>query len=491
MTASPSTYNAERGGAIFTVFLLCSFVGILAAGTFAFTLISHAAPWSPSFYEKDPPIIEWVQEPLGIGADQAPVKLKVSDSGAGLDEVLVRISQRNRPHELVKRKSGNETVRTQNIDLTIDAKALALREGKAELEVLAFDRTLWSNGTKVTLPLPVDFAKPRIDVITPQQNGVEGGVELVFYKVVGKRPDQQGVEQNSELYPGYPAALWNDSFKHYEDLYFSFYPIPIGFNDETHKMKLTARDTIGNLAIAPFNYRVKKRRFAAHTTPLDLARITSIATRLAAFIHKNGLKTSAPIEAQSAVSPSQVKELIATAKTFDEATLSDPWTSGDGKRYWSTSFGRPVTTLPSSTMGEERSIVYDGVALTSGHAPGVRFGVSTRQTVSSTNAGRVAFVGELGTYGTTVVLDHGFGLTTTYAHLSEASVKLGQEVPQGASIGRTGDTGLALSEEVYYETRLHGVPVSPNEWWDSTWIEDHIQKKVSFVQGTLIGNPGE
>jgi murein DD-endopeptidase MepM/ murein hydrolase activator NlpD len=392
----------------------------------------------------------------------------------------------------VKRKSGPEVIHTQSIDLTIDAKALALREGKAELEVLAFDRTLWSNSTKVALPLPVDFAKPRIDVITPQQNGVEGGVELVFYKVVGKRPEKQGVEQNGSLYPGYPAALWNDSFKHYEDLYFAFFPLPIGFADESHEMKLTARDTIGNLAIGAFNYRVKKRRFSPHSSQLELTRITSIASQLASFARKNGLRTTIPLSAtEQAISPDQLRELIVAVKTFDEATLSDAWTSGDGRKYWSGSFARPVTTLPSSTMGELRSYMYDGTIIASGHAPGVRFGVSTRQQVSATNGGRVAFAGELGTYGTTVVIDHGFGLTTTYSRLSELTVKVAQEVTQGYPIGRTGETGLALGEEVYYETRLHGVPVSPNEWWDSTWLEDHVQKKVSFVQGTLIGNPGE
>lgn len=90
-----------------------------------------------------------------------------------------------------------------------------------------------------------------------------------------------------------------------------------------------------------------------------------------------------------------------------------------------------------------------------------------------------------------MIIDHGFGLATVYAHLSDTNVKPGDEITRGQQIGMTGSTGLAQSEEVYFETRLHGVPVSPNEWWDDTWVNDHIQNKTAFVQKTLIGEPGE
>jgi murein DD-endopeptidase MepM/ murein hydrolase activator NlpD len=78
-----------------------------------------------------------------------------------------------------------------------------------------------------------------------------------------------------------------------------------------------------------------------------------------------------------------------------------------------------------------------------------------------------------------------------YAHLSEASVKVGDEVTLGQALGKTGTTGLSQSEEVWFELRVHDVPISPNEWWDPTWVKDHIDNKISFVQRALIGAPGE
>jgi septal ring factor EnvC (AmiA/AmiB activator) len=133
----------------------------------------------------------------------------------------------------------------------------------------------------------------------------------------------------------------------------------------------------------------------------------------------------------------------------------------------------------------------NGQELLKGPALGARFQVSARQKVSAANSGRVTFVDTLPLNGTTIVIDHGFGLASVYAHLSASLVKPGEEVTKGQAIGQTGTSGLAQSEEVYFEIRLHGVPVSPNEWWDDTWITDHIQNKTAFVQRTLIGEPGE
>ncbi len=479
--------HPERGGAVFSLFLIIVFFGILTGGVVVFTMISHASPWSPSFYEHDSPTIEWVNEPVGIGADQAKATLRVSDSGAGLDEVVIRISQRNKPIELVKRKSGKQRVQNQEIDLTIDAKTLALREGKAELEVLAFDRTLWSNSARVTLPLPVDFGKPRIDVITTQQNAVEGGVEVVFFKVVGKQPVEYGVEKTRNIFRGYQAKFWDQSFKNYDDLYFAFFPIQIGFDEQQDRLKLTARDDIGNIAHAPFNYRVKKRRFPTTTTSIDLDKATHIANSLTTFASQHKL----PLPSATAQFPQRLASLIKSTATHDTAVLSDVYHKSEGKKYWTGSFGRPVTFLPSSSFGETRTYTVEGAPVFSSTGEGIHFGVSSRQIVSATNVGKVVFVGTLGFYGTVVVLDHGFGLTTSYSHLSEATVSAGQEVTTGTPLGKTGSSGFSNREEVLYETRLHGVAVSPNEWWDSTWVEDHINKKIAFVQGTLIGNPGE
>jgi murein DD-endopeptidase MepM/ murein hydrolase activator NlpD len=315
---------------------------------------------------------------------------------------------------------------------------------------------------------------------------VIGGSELVFYKVVGKQPDSQGVFSDGVLYPGFPAKYWDDSFKHYDDLYVAFFPIPQDFDDSKDAMSLLARDNIGNAATASFNYRTRPRRWGSFTITLDDTKADALKNALASHPSNDAIKARL-----SGDLVTDLRYLIKASARHDESVLSDPLSQTEGRRLWTTSFGRPVSVYPSNSAGDQRTIVLKGQELVKGPAVGARFQVSSRQKVVAANNGRVTFVDTLPLNGTTVVIDHGFGLASVYAHLSSANVKPGEEVAKGQQIGQTGSSGLAQSEEVYFEMRLHGVPVSPNEWWDDNWITDHVQNKTSFVQKTIIGEPGE
>lgn len=478
-------YQRERGGAVFTTFLTVLFFSIIGAGLFAFIQVAKVNPLNPLFLESNAPEIELGEDLLGLGADPVSIPISVRDAGIGLDEVTVRISQNNQPRELLKKKAlqGNKS---EEFTITINSKELGLREGKAELQVVAFDQSLWSNGSKVSKNLIVDFLKPHISVVTPQQNAVLGGAELVFYKVAGKRPDAQGVISRGSLYPGFPAKYWDEAFKSYDDLYLAFFPVPHGFDDSTDKMSLIARDTIGNAATANFNYRVRNRKWNSFHFQLDDVRAESLKSLLGS--HESNESVKARFSGDLVT---DLRYLIKASARHDESILSDPLSRTEGRRLWAGSFSRPVSSYPSNTAGDQRVIIVKGQEVTKSPAAGSRFGVSSRSKVVAANTGRVTFVGDLILHGTTVVIDHGFGLATVYAHLSEATVKVGDDITKGQLIGKTGTSGLSQGEEVYFETRLHGVPVSPNEWWDENWVHDHIDKKVAFVQTDLVGGTSE
>jgi len=84
----------------------------------------------------------------------------------------------------------------------------------------------------------------------------------------------------------------------------------------------------------------------------------------------------------------------------------------------------------------------------------------------------------LGIYGNTVIIDHGYGLMTIYAHLSSIAVKEGQKVAREEIIGRTGETGLAGGDHLHYCTLLAGLPVNPLEWSDGNWVKNRIARKL-------------
>jgi murein DD-endopeptidase MepM/ murein hydrolase activator NlpD len=75
--------------------------------------------------------------------------------------------------------------------------------------------------------------------------------------------------------------------------------------------------------------------------------------------------------------------------------------------------------------------------------------------------GTVRYVGYKGGYGEVVVVDHGHGVETSYAHLSSARVKPGALVEEGEEIGRTGSTGWSTGPHLFFEVYEDGVPRNP------------------------------
>lgn len=64
-------------------------------------------------------------------------------------------------------------------------------------------------------------------------------------------------------------------------------------------------------------------------------------------------------------------------------------------------------------------------------------------------------------YGNSILIDHGYGITTRYGHLSKIDVVVGQEVKRGQIIGAVGMTGRATGPHLHYEVHIHDAPVNP------------------------------
>lgn len=477
-----SNRNSECGGAVFSVFLLAMFMSIVGAGIMAFSQLTHTNPLSPSFLEETPPELQWHEEPRGLGAEAAKLSLRVSDKDSGLDEIIVRISQKNQPRELVRKKFDSTQVKQETIDFMINPKELGFREGNVELQVLAFDKALWNNGSRLSKIVEVNFLKPQIAVLTPQQNGVLGGSELVFYKVTGKAPDTQGVVGQGSLYPGFKAEGWSDEFAGHHSVYLAFYPIPASFREGSDSMQIVARDNLGNSANAPFNYRIRNRSWSSFRTSFSEEQASKLKESLVSYAQREKISMR-----PTGNLINDFKALLKLLAVSDESFLGAALAESEPRRLWHDAFSPPAPSAPNNSAGDQRVVMVGTQEVLRGAAAGVRFPVSRRTPVTAANGGKVAFIGELGLLGNTIVIDHGLGLSTVYGHLSDVQVQRGTMVEKGGSIGNTGTTGLAQSEEVYFETRLHGVPVSPNEWWDQTWVTDHIENKVAFVQRDLTG----
>ena len=137
--------------------------------------------------------------------------------------------------------------------------------------------------------------------------------------------------------------------------------------------------------------------------------------------------------------------------------LAAVWESPASERLWSDRFVRPVPDPANSAFGTHS--VYNGEPR-SQHG-GADFLSPTGRPVKAPGGGRVVLAGSRYFTGDTVVLDHGQGLFSLFAHLSEINVKHGDLVAAGVVVGKVGATGRVTGPHLHWTVRLNGARVDP------------------------------
>ena len=145
-----------------------------------------------------------------------------------------------------------------------------------------------------------------------------------------------------------------------------------------------------------------------------------------------------------------------------------------------------------SAFADRRTFLYQGKEVDQQFHLGFDLASVQRAPVPAGNAGIVVLARYFGIYGNAVVVDHGYGLMSLYAHLSSIEAVVGREVARGQTLGQTGATGLAGGDHLHFTMLLQGLPVNPNEWWDAHWIDDRLVRKLgTALPFTPSGHEGQ
>lgn len=111
---------------------------------------------------------------------------------------------------------------------------------------------------------------------------------------------------------------------------------------------------------------------------------------------------------------------------------------------------------------------------------GVDLSAGTGTPVHVAGDGVVASAEWSGRYGKLIVVDHGNGVQTYYAHLSAFNVMPGQDVRLGQIIGLSGGTGRVTSPHLHYEVRMRGTPVNPYPYLTKTFVAATPKSELPF-----------
>ena len=166
------------------------------------------------------------------------------------------------------------------------------------------------------------------------------------------------------------------------------------------------------------------------------------------------------LDSDAADIESEIKVAVARARASEARRASEAKKKGETYTpppKHSGGFSRPTGGSITSSFGMRFHPILKYTRMHSG----IDFGGGYGAAVFSAGAGTVISAGSKGSYGSTVVIDHGGGLSTVYGHLSRISVSEGQTISSHQRVGSIGSSGLSTGPHLHFEVRVNGHAVNP------------------------------
>ncbi len=348
-----------------------------------------------------------------------------------------------------------------------------LQAGDAKIVVVAARPALYGARTlesSATRDVRVRFEPPRVSIVSVHHFVNHGGAEFVVYRAAP--PDvESGVKVGDVEYRGFNAAaagalagvqLSDPSLK------VAFFAL-LHDQDLNAPISLFARDEAGNTERAEFEYRVFPRRlrrsrielidaFVNRVVPAILERTPDLkaeGSTIEQFLKINGELRRKNSEQIAALGRQSVPEPLFTG-----------------------AFQQVANSQVEAAFADHRTYFYQGKEVDQQVHLGFDLATTANAPIVASNRGKVIFADYLGIYGNCVIIDHGLGLQSLYAHLSSFNTSTGDTVEKGQTIGRSGMTGLAGGDHLHFTMLVDGRMVSPVEFWDPHWLEDRVLRKL-------------
>jgi murein DD-endopeptidase MepM/ murein hydrolase activator NlpD len=423
------------------------------------------------------PAIE-IAGPAVVG-QTGEIEVTVTAPGGELTALLVRLEQNGSESAVYSlaaetaaelRRPTEDSVRI--VKPTGKRVVPSLEQGTARVTVTAVRPVLFGfreASATATRDIEVRLAPPQVAVLSQFHYVNHGGSELVVYRVT-PADAESGVRVGDVEYPGFPAsgAGIPDTDPALRVAFFAL----LWNQDRNTPIGIYARDSIGNEGRGAFDYRVFDKQFRASRIEVDdrfLARVVP-----AILANSPELKVADPTDLLAAY-----LEINRNLRRINNETITALAQETAHEILWRGEFKQLINTAVEAGFADQRTYFYDGGEIDRQVHLGFDLASTAAAPVLAANRGRVVHAGWLGIYGNCVILDHGMGLQSLYAHLSSVTVNIGELVEKEAELGRSGATGLAGGDHLHFTMLLNGNAVTPVDWWSGQWVRDRVLRKLT------------
>jgi murein DD-endopeptidase MepM/ murein hydrolase activator NlpD len=305
--------------------------------------------------------------------------------------------------------------------LVIDTRDL--QSGPRVLTVIARDRSMSKNVSETRFVINVDNIQPKID-ITNQQRLYYGKTAVILFLGNKQGLDIEGSFQK-KMVKCYPAAG-----KYYKLVLGAELSDPPG---NVYPLRLSIKDKAGNISQQQMNIKVRPSSYP----------VVSFYLRP---------------KKKMLLSPDIVKA--------DWERMAEVLVGKSDDKLWAGRFAMPTRGAISMVFG---TLEYINGSL-SGRHRGLDIANVKGTPIKASNHGVVVLAEYLPAHGNAVVIDHGRGIFSYYAHLSSIKADVGQKVYKGQLIGLMGSTGIATASHLHFGVSVHDTRVDPLQWVNTTVI---------------------
>ena len=314
---------------------------------------------------------------------------------------------------------------------------------------------------------------PRVSVVSIHHFINLGGAEFVVLRATPEDVEA-GIQAGDARYPFYPGSavgLTDPAFR-------------VGFfalrhdQDVTTRLSAYARDAAGNEGTTALEHRPFVKKFVQSKIPIDQRFLDRVVPAIASNTPELKVDTNS-LEGLL----KGFLEINGSLRRKNNDTIAALASKSEPRMLWTEAFAQMGNSQVESRFADRRTYYFDDKEIDKQVHLGFDLASVQQAPVHASNAGVVVHADFLGIYGNCVIIDHGLGVQSLYAHLSMIGVKVGDSVTKGQELGRTGSTGLAGGDHLHFTILVHGTPVNPVEWWDQHWLQDRVLRKITEAGG--------
>lgn len=414
------------------------------------------------FYEGERPLITLSKDIQIIGRNST-FDVTFSDMKSGLRHISVAISQDGTERVIRSADFASKGHHDETVTVVCDYKSYKLHDGTALLNISATDHSLRKNQTIVSRQVQVDVTPPAISLLSPS-NYINPGGTCVITFTLSEQVRRAGVSVNEDFFSAYPAAPSASPY------FICYFAAPLDANEKEVKISITAEDSAGNTSLRALPFHMRNKNFRSDTMRIG---DRFLQNKMPEFSYvEEHLPDASPLEQFI-----YINEKLRRENVNRVATLCS---KSSDSQLWDGTFLRLNNAASMAYFGDKRTYYYGDKVISKSTHMGVDLASIKNAIIEASNSGIIAFTGYLGIFGNTVIIDHGQGLFSFYAHLSTVTVDEQQHVKKGATIGRTGLSGLAGGDHLHFGILVGHKFVDPREWWDPHWIRDNVERKLNL-----------